>query len=135
MRERKGRSYRLRLLCLHRLVSRRTSVFGVVLRQLSGNQKSRHSLSGVQTDLPVKSREVAIKLTLKKKRDGIVNFLSSFLAWPRVLSRSFFLFFFHHPLGVHIANSILSNPFRAVLSCRSRAGNDITHFTLKTAVQ
>lgn len=55
------------------------------LSQVSGNQESRHSLSGAGTrdPPPVKSREVAIKLTSKKKRDRVVNFLSSRLALSR----------------------------------------------------
>jgi len=67
------------------LRARRISVFGVDPRRDSGNQESRHSLSGAGTDLPARqSREVAIKLTRRKKRDRVVNFLSGgLLARPR----------------------------------------------------
>lgn len=42
------------------------------------SRQSRESTFAIFTELSVKSREVAIKLTLKKKRDGVINFL---LAW------------------------------------------------------
>lgn len=50
------------------------------LRALSGssNPESRHLPA---TNLSVKSREIAIKLTSEKKEDGVVNFLCSLLVW------------------------------------------------------
>lgn len=104
-----------------------------------GNPESRHSLSGAGTNLSVKSREVAIKLTSEKKEDGIVNFLSSLLVWlcfslafsPSVCLSSSFC------RGAYCKPTVLRSPnvFRIAPSFRSRAGNDITRSTLKVIVQ
>lgn len=88
--KRKGHGYRLCLLCFYRF----SSYLSPGSSSSSGLRQSKESTFAIrcrETDLPVKSRKVAIKLTLKKKRDRVVNFLSSFLAWPRVLSRFFSL--------------------------------------------
>lgn len=126
------------LLCL-RLVSCLISVFEVASSGLS-NPESRHSLSGAGTNLSVKSRVVAIKLTLEKKEDGVVNFLSSLLAWL-----SFFLFLSFHLFlflsfcyrDAYCKLTVFLNPnvFRVASSFRSRTGNDITCSTLKVVVQ